>query len=74
MSTRNSIKWREQTDGRPGFHLFDDCIDVMTSGADAPVYLRLMGVQVHELATGATGASVTVEIPRDMARAMGLLA
>lgn len=71
MSTRNSIKWLEKDD-QPGFHLFEDC-DVMASGADAPVYLRLMGVQIHELATDATGASVTVEIPREMAEAMGLL-
>lgn len=73
MSTRNSIKWREQTGDEPGFHLFEDC-DVMASGADAPVYLSLMGVLLLELAPDAIGASVTVEIPRDMARAMGLLA
>lgn len=73
MSTRNSIKWRDETADQPGFHLFEDC-DVMASGADAPVYLRLTGVQIHEWATDAAGASITVEIPRDMAEAMGLLA
>ena len=72
MSTRSSIKWLEQIGDQPGFHLFEDC-DVMASGADAPVYLSLMGVLILELAPGATGASVTVEIPRGMARAMGLL-
>ena len=71
MSTKSSIKWREQTDDAPGFHLYDDCLETMTD-AEAPVYLRLDGVQV-ELETQGAGATLTVQIPREMARALGLL-
>jgi hypothetical protein len=72
MSTKISIKWREQTADAPGFHLYDECFETMADGDAAPVYLRLDGVPV-ELATQAAGVTVTVAIPREMARALGLL-
>lgn len=72
MSTKSSIKWREQTDTVPGFHLYDDCLDVADEGQETPVYLRLDGVPA-ELATQRDGATVTVAMPREMARALGLL-
>ena len=62
MSTRSSIKWREQTDDAPGFHLYSDCFD----DDPAPVYLCMDGVQAEMSAT-AGGASVTVTLPREIA-------
>ena len=73
MSTRSSIKWREQTEVAPGFHLYEDCIEALTDGHDAPVYLRLDGVAVIDLSTQPAGASVEVCLPRELARALGLL-
>ena len=73
MSTRASIKWREQTTEAPGFHLFEECFERLDLGAEAPVYLRLGGVAVHELSTTAGGASVTLELPRELAAALGLM-
>jgi len=72
MSTKTSIKWRKQTDAAPGFHLYEDCLDVADDGQETPVYLRLDGVPA-ELETQRDGATVTVAIPREMARALGLL-
>ncbi len=87
MSTKVSIKWRRRTEGQAGFHLYDDVLDELlfegneaaaaedgaAAPAEPPVYLRLDGVavEVQTLATG--GASVTVTIPRDIARELGLL-
>lgn len=71
MSTKSSIKWREQTDDAPGFHLYYDCLETMMD-AEAPVYLRLDGVHV-ELETQGAGATLIAEIPRELARALGLL-
>ena len=69
MSTKSSIKWREQSGSTPGFHLYDDVLDYQD---DAPVYLRLDGVHA-EMQTQAGGATVTVILPREMARELGLL-
>lgn len=74
MSTRSSIKWREQTGNAPGFHLYEDCFDTLTEGDDAPVYLRLDGVEVIDLSTQAGGgATVEVCLPRELARSLGLV-
>ena len=70
MSTKSSIKWKEQTAGGPGYHLYDDVLDFEE---DPPVYLRLDGVQVELETTGDSGASVTVVLPRAIARELGLL-
>jgi hypothetical protein len=78
VSTKVSIKWRQRTEGQAGFHLYDDVLDEFifegaAAPAESPVYLRLDGVavEVQTLSTG--GASVTVTIPRDIARELGLL-
>lgn len=75
MSTKASIKWRHQAAGLPGFHLYDDVLDSFGSetNGEPPVYLRLDGVaaQMETLPTG--GAAVTVVLPREAARELGLL-
>lgn len=73
MSTRSSIKWREQTEDAPGYHLYEDCIDTLTEGDDAPVYLRLDGVAVIDLSTQPAGATVEICLPRELARSLGLV-
>ena len=72
MSTKSSIKWREQTESAPGFHLYEDCLDYADEGQETPVYLQLYGVPV-ELNTQRDGATVIVAMSREMARALGLL-
>lgn len=75
MSTKASIKWQQQSSGLPGFHLYDDVLDAFGSEGkgESPVYLRLDGVaaQVETLPSG--GAAVTVVLPRQTARELGLL-
>lgn len=75
MSTKATIKSRHQEPGRPGFHLYSDVLDELGSSDDSeqPVYLRLEGVQV-ELQTSPEGACVTVALPRELARELGLVA
>jgi len=68
MSTKQSIKWRGQTDNAPGYHLYQDCLN----DDPAPVYLQLHGVEV-DLKTTDSGASITVTIPNETAVALGLL-
>jgi hypothetical protein len=65
MSTKMSLKYRERTEAGPGFHLYKELFD-------PGVYLQLDGVQV-ELVTIDGGASVTVAIPPEMARELGML-
>ena len=72
MSTKSSIKWKQQTKDEAGFHLYDDVIDSMHMDGEPPVYLRLDGVDA-ELHTLEHGACVTVTIPRSMARELGLV-
>lgn len=69
MSTKSSIKWKEPTADGPGYHLYEDVLDFED---DPPVYLRLDGVQV-ELETCDGGASITLALPRAIARELGLL-
>ena len=71
MSTKSSIKWKQQTDTEAGFHLYDDVLDAYRDG-EPPVYLRLDGVAC-ELVTQTIGVSVVVTIPRAIARELGLL-
>jgi hypothetical protein len=75
VSTKSSIKWRAKTEGSPGFHIYED-----TSGsfgaddvAEPPVYLSLDGVAVQVETLGSGGAAVTIAIPRELARELGLL-
>ena len=73
MSTKSSIKWKDQ-DESPGYHLYHDLFDDMHQEYDRPVYLRLDGVQIVELYTqNGGGASLTVTIPTSIARELGLL-
>ncbi|MBW8466918.1 MAG: hypothetical protein K0M67_01535 [Thiobacillus sp.] len=72
MSTKQSIKSQDQTDDAPGFHLWEDCFETMDNAETAPVYLRFEGVSV-ELETQRAGATVTVTLPRDLARALGIV-
>ncbi|MDZ4130926.1 MAG: hypothetical protein U1E02_43160 [Hydrogenophaga sp.] len=56
MSTKSSIKWRDQEHDKPGFHLWDDCFETLAEGDATPVYLQLEGVPVT-LQTQAAGAT-----------------
>ena len=76
MSTKSSIKGRDHTEAKPGFHLYDDVMDSFGAQAgdpDPPVYLCLEGLQVQLETHQEGGATVTVAIPREMARLLGLL-
>lgn len=75
MGTKVSITWRGQTADQPGYHLYDDALDSFTAEDDAepPVYLRLDGVAAELQTLSSGGVSVTVELPRELARALGLL-
>lgn len=77
MSTKVSIKWRTASSTQPGFHLYDDCLDGLgVDDGDSEqrvVYLRLDGVAVQLETLPEGGASVTVTLPRRLARELGLL-
>lgn len=76
MGTKSSIKCRDHTAVQPGFHLYDDAMDSFArqeGDPEPPVYLRLDGLQVQLETHLEGGASVTVAIPREMARVLGLL-
>ena len=75
MSTRASIKWRAQEGTVPGYHLYDDLTDGLdgTPQEETPVYLALGGVVIADLGTHENGTDVTIQMPREMARALGLL-
>jgi len=76
MSTKSSIKWRDHTAAQPGFHLYEDVMDsfgAQECDPEPPVYLCLEGLQVQLETNLEGGATVTVAIPREMARELGLL-
>jgi hypothetical protein len=75
MSTKASIKWREQTASHPGFHRYEDVLDEFVCDGDdePPVFLHLEGVPVQLQTMPAGLASVTIALPRETARALGLL-
>jgi hypothetical protein len=73
VSSKSTIKWRDVADSKPGFHLYEDALDFTVESEESPVYLRLDGVEVDVSATPAGGTSVTVVLPRETARALGLL-
>lgn len=68
MSTRSSIKYSRE-DGKPGYHLWEDCFEVMADPEGADVVLELSGIH-GELSTG---GEVMIVLPREMARELGLL-
>lgn len=75
MSTKATIRFRDQSAEHPGFHLYDDVLDSLGSEneSDSPVYLRLDGVAAKLQTLDGGGASVTVVLPRVVARELGLL-
>lgn len=75
MSTKETIKYRHQSAGNPGFHLYNDVLDRSCSddGSGSPVYLCLDGVAATLQTMDSGGASVTVVLPRGVARELGLL-
>jgi hypothetical protein len=75
VSTKVTIKWRTQVDKQPGFHLYDDFSDPFETEDDGelPVYLRLDGVAATLQPLDSGGATVTVALPRCVARELGLL-
>lgn len=76
MSTKSSLKCRDHTAAQPGFHLYDDVMDsfgAQQGDPEPPVFLRLDGLQVQLETNQESGATVTLAIPREMARVLGLL-
>lgn len=75
MSTKVRIKRRAQEGDQSGFHLYADVLDEMgaTEGVEQPVYLRLDGVDAELHTLEGRGASVTVALPRELTRDLGLL-
>ncbi len=81
MSTKAILKSRLRVDGQPGFHLYDDVLTEMAyelaqeggSTPALPVYLTLEGVEVELRTLPSGGAAVTLTIPRDIARELGLV-
>lgn len=73
MSTKMSIKYKDRTPNTPGYHLYRDVLDAFRGdGESTPVYLELEAVRA-EMATMDQGAKVTVELPEETARELGLL-
>ena len=73
MSTKSTIKRKEHSEYEPGYHLYDDVLDSFDQDREPPVYLQLDRVQVELATLGCSGASVTVALPRKIARELGLL-
>lgn len=58
----------------PRFHLYDDALDELSRrGKESPVYLRLEVVQAQLETLDSGGASVTLTLSRELARALGQL-
>jgi hypothetical protein len=75
VGSKVSIEWRYQTAEQPGFHFYEDALDSFgaEAGAEQPVYLRLDGIAAEMQALSSRGASVTLTLPRELARSHGLL-
>jgi hypothetical protein len=75
VSTKTAIKSRGQTAESPGFQLYADALDGLGTEDDgeSPVYLRLDGVAATLQTLTGGGASVTVMLPREIARELGQL-
>lgn len=61
------------TAGKVTFHLADDVLDEIADNPDPPVHLRIDGVSVELRTLADGGASVTLVLPREVARQLGLL-
>lgn len=75
MSTKRTIKSRHRDADLPGYHLYDDALDEFTAPSDSglPVYLELTAVPVQLETLSSGSATVTVQLPRELARELGLL-
>ena len=75
MSTKVTIKSRQASTDGPGFRLYEDVLDGFgkEDADDPPVYLHLDRVEVTLQTLDTGGASMTVTLPRELARALGLL-
>lgn len=74
MSTKIGLKASESNDAKPSFYLYKEMTFTDPANEpESPVYLRLDGVQVQMETIEGGGARVTVEIPRNMARELGLI-
>jgi hypothetical protein len=76
MSSKVTMKWRARTGHQPGFQLYEDVMNSLGDDGgrdDAPVYLCLDGVALDLLTLEGGGACVTVVLPRELARELGLL-
>jgi hypothetical protein len=68
VSTKCSIRY--SNDPGQDFHLYEECWDV--GDETKPVYLEMRGVDVVDLCTHSNGATITLAIPRALAKALGL--
>lgn len=66
MSTKATIKYGEN------YHLFDDLLDCM-DGENTPVYLTIHNVESLEIIKRGKVISLTISIPRNLAREIGIL-
>lgn len=75
MSTKNPIKWKEAQGDSPGFQVYTDVTEEwgLQKDEEAPVYLRLEGVAVQLETLAGGGATVSVRLPAQIARELGLI-
>jgi hypothetical protein len=81
MSTKVTLKHRSDAPAGVGFRLYEDALDARQVGnpedagepSATPVYLQLDGVAVELQTLAGGGASVTLTLPRDIARELGLV-
>lgn len=75
MSTKVTIRHSHRSDEYPGLHLYHDILDDLGVADDdqSDVYLRLEGVAVALETLIDGGALVTITLPRETARMLGLL-
>ena len=72
MSTKVTIRQRQGGPTQPGFHLYEECFDEPVGDGEPPVHLHLKGVAVRLETSDTPGATVTLVIPRTLARELGL--
>ncbi len=76
MSTKVTLRHSLGDDVALGFHLYEDVLDnsvADTTGEETPVYLQLDQVGVQLETRGCFISSVTLTLPRALARELGLM-
>lgn len=76
MSTKVTLRHSSGDDAATGFHLCEDVLDSPgddTAAGETPVYLQLDQVGVQLATRGSFISSVTLTLPRALARELGLL-